>query len=153
MQSHHHSPCNWHAIKVPCLPPVIEWPTDVRTPQMRWFVMDFSVWVNLRLDPVRQSFKVLPRAKKAAHKEAVFSHYAHWWLSMCLHHLQDLLMLQLVLQPHGRAMGLGWMGWLPPCTHHPSPRGYHATPLALLQLTSRTIGVVIFMLGSTQENS
>lgn len=102
--------------------------------------MDFSVWVNLRLDPVRQSFKVLPRAKKAAHKEAVFSHYAHWWLSMCLHHLQDLLMLQLVLQPHGRAMGLGWMGWLPPCTHHPSPRGYHATPLALLQLTSRTVG-------------
>lgn len=73
-----------------------------------------------------QHFKVLPHAKKAAQEEAGCSCQAPWLLSMGLHHLQDLLMLWLVPQPHGRAEPP--RDELAPSMHHLSPRG--ASPQA-----------------------
>lgn len=83
-----------------------------------------------------QSFKVLPHAKRAAQEEAGCSCHAPWLLSMCLHQLQDLLMLQLV---HRRAEP--WLDGLAPSVHHPSPRGASPQATGCHRFASRVVAV------------
>lgn len=81
------------------------------------------------LYPVCQSFKVLLNAKKAMQSEAVCSCHTLWLLCMCLHHLQGLLMLWLILQPHGRVKHRG-MVWCSPFPKGESPPATGCHPFA-----------------------